>query len=114
MLPAMRRIHPGAKIETGILARVPGFLPEASTVAESLALKLAGHNRTAAVSYGTEAGVFVDGGIPAIVCGPGNIREAHKPDEYIALDQVAEGEAFMRRLITFCADPGSTSFLQQA
>lgn len=111
LLPGMRRIHPGARIESSLLARVPGFLPERSTVAESLALKLAGHNRTGAVSYGTEAGVFVDGGIPAVVCGPGNIREAHKPDEYIALDQVAAGEAFMRRLVAFCAAPDSAAFL---
>ena len=53
-------------------------------------------------------------GIPTVICGPGNIREAHKPDEYIELSQVAAGEAFMRRLISFCRDPAAAGFLAAA
>lgn len=112
--PAMKRIHAGAKVDTQMVAYVPPFLPMGSNPAETVALKLAGQNQTHAVSYGTEAGIFQVGGVPAVVCGPGNIREAHKPDEYIELSQVAEGEAFLRRLIAFCRDPGSRSFLDQA
>ncbi len=114
LLPDMQKIHPGAGIDTTMVARVPAFLPVGTNPAETLALKLAGQNQTHAVAYGTEAGIFHDAGIPAVVCGPGNIREAHKPDEYIALSEVAAGEAFMRRLIDFCRDGGSLSFLHQA
>ncbi len=60
---------------------------------------LTGANRTGAVSFGTEAGLFQNAGIPTVVCGPGDIAQAHKPNEFIALDQVAECEAFMRRLM---------------
>ena len=108
----------GARPETGIdtemVAFAPALLPAERNPAETLALKLAGQNQTHAVSYGTEAGIFQIGGVPAVVCGPGNIREAHKPDEYIELSQVAAGEAFLRRLIAFCREPGSRSFLEQA
>lgn len=114
LLPAMQRIHPGAGIDTTMVARVPAFLPLGANPAETLALKLAGQNQTHAVSYGTEAGIFHEAGIPAVVCGPGNIREAHKPDEYIELSEVASGEAFLRRLIGFCRDGGSLSFLHEA
>lgn len=112
--PAMQRIHPQAGIETRLLAHVPAFLPQGSNPAESVALKLAGQNQTHAVAYGTEAGIFHIGGIPSVVCGPGNIREAHKPDEYIEISQVAEGEAFLRRLIAFCREPASVSLLGEA
>lgn len=64
-----------------------------------LARQLSGNNDTAKVSFTTEAGLFHDAGIPTVVCGPGNIIQAHKPDEFISLDQVAQGEAFLRRLL---------------
>lgn len=111
ILPEMQRIYPGAAVDTRIVAHVPPFLPRQAGIAEQLVLKLAGQNETHAVSYGTEAGIFDVADIPTVVCGPGNIREAHKPDEYIALSQVAEGEAFMRRLIDFCAGDGALDFL---
>jgi len=114
LLPDMRKVHAGTGIETKMVARVPGFLPVGVNPAETLALRLAGQNQTHAVAYGTEAGIFHEAGIPAVVCGPGNIREAHKPDEYIELSEVAAGEAFMQRLIDFCRDDGSLSFLQDA
>ena len=65
-----------------------------------LALDLAQTDRTYKVGFGTEAGHFQKAGIPTVVCGPGNIDQAHKADEFIALDQVAQCEAFMRRLMT--------------
>lgn len=112
--PEMRRIHLDAAIETRVLAQVPLLLPQAANPAETLALKLAGQNQTFAVAYGAEAGIFQQAGIPTVLCGPGNIREAHKPDEYIELSQVAAGEAFLHRLIAFCRDAESLSFLGQA
>lgn len=64
-----------------------------------LARQLSGNNDTAKVSFTTEAGLFHDAGIPTVVCGPGSINQAHKPDEFITLEQVAQGEAFLRRLL---------------
>ena len=52
------------------------------------------------VSFGTEGGLFQrTAGIPTVVCGPGEIAQAHKPDEWIALDQISLAERFMERLI---------------
>ena len=54
---------------------------------------------TTKVAFGTEGGLFSAAGIPTIICGPGSIDQAHKPDEFIALDQIARCEAFLKRLI---------------
>ena len=67
---------------------------------QALARQLTGANHTEAVSYGTEAGLFQEAGIPSVICGPGDIREAHKPNEYIEISQVAACETFIRKLIT--------------
>lgn len=98
VLPRIRRIAPEADVQTTIRSRVPPLKPERDSPAETLAKRLAGQNGTEAVSYGTEAGLFQEVGIPTVICGPGSIQQAHKPDEWIALDQIALGEAFMRRL----------------
>ncbi|HZD26117.1 MAG TPA: acetylornithine deacetylase [Alphaproteobacteria bacterium] len=99
LLPEMRAVYPEADIVTEVRARVTPLVPQDGSPAETLVLALAGSNETHAVSYGTEAGIFQEGGVPAVVCGPGNIREAHKPDEYIELSQVEACTAFLRRLI---------------
>ena len=103
VLPRLGRGHPGARIETENFVSVPGIEPAPGSPAESLALRLAGRNRTVTVPYGTEAGHFQRAGIPTVVCGPGSIDQAHQPDEFITLEALAEGEAFMRRLAEWCA-----------
>jgi acetylornithine deacetylase len=60
---------------------------------------VSGANSTGKVSFGTEAGLFQHAGIPAVICGPGSIDQAHKPNEFVTLEQVALCETFMRRLI---------------
>jgi acetylornithine deacetylase len=82
---------------------VPGLAPDPGSEAERLALRLAGRNATITVPYATEAGRFQRAGIPTVVCGPGSIDQAHQPDEFITLDELARGEAFMRRLVAACA-----------
>jgi acetylornithine deacetylase len=67
--------------------------------AEVLAKQLTGRNHAEAVSYGTEAGLFQEAGIPSVVCGPGNILQAHKPNEFIELSQIDACVTFMRRLV---------------
>jgi acetylornithine deacetylase len=99
LVPDMRAISPLAGITWEALSGFPGLAtPEDSDIAQ-LAKTLSGSNSAGKVSFGTEAGLFHEAGIPAVVCGPGGIAEAHKPDEFVALDQVARCEDFLRRLI---------------
>lgn len=97
--PAMKQVAPEAGIATETVNRVPGLAPEEDSPAERLALHLAGVNSTHAVSYCTEAGLFQQSGIPAVICGPGSIEQAHKPDEYIEDSELRKCEAFMERLV---------------
>ncbi|MEH3117309.1 MAG: acetylornithine deacetylase [Methylorubrum populi] len=90
------------RIETVEEVAVPGLAPDPGSEAERLALRLAGRNATISVPYATEAGRFQRAGLPTVVCGPGSIDQAHQPDEFITLDELARGEAFMRRLIEAC------------
>ena len=99
----LNRFGERGRIETRLEVSVPGLAPAPGSEAERLALRLAGRNRTVTVPYGSEAGHFQGAGIPTIVCGPGSIDRAHQPDEYITLDELAAGEAFLRRLIEDCA-----------
>ena len=98
--PAMKAIAPQAGINTATVNVVPGLAPEEESPAEHLALHLAGANSTNAVSYCTEAGLFQQIGIPAIVCGPGSIEQAHKPDEFIDISELRKCEVFMSRLMS--------------
>ena len=56
-------------------------------------------NHTSAVSFGTEAGVFSDIGFQTIVCGPGSIKQAHKPNEYIEIKQLEKCHNFLLKII---------------
>jgi len=98
LLPQMRARWAGAAIESRVSVRAPALAPLADSEAERLGLSLAGANQTGAASYCTEAGIFQRAGTPTIICGPGNIREAHKPDEFIELPQLDHCAAFLRRL----------------
>jgi acetylornithine deacetylase len=102
--PEMKAKAPESFIAFEPIYAYPGLAtrPDAELVA--LVKALAGRNDHAKVAFGTEAGLFTERlGIPAVVCGPGSIVQAHKPDEFIALDQVAKGEAFLRRLLDHVA-----------
>jgi acetylornithine deacetylase len=100
--PAMRKIAGDVGINNQQTNIVPGLAPEENSPAEHLALHLAGANGTHAVSYCTEAGLFQQIGIPAIICGPGSIEQAHKPDEYIDISEMQKCEVFMKRLLEHC------------
>ena len=104
--PAMKAVSDKAGIETTVMNAIPGLAPDDASLAQSLALKLAKANGTAAVSYGTEAGLFQSAGMPAIVCGPGNIEQAHKADEFVAISQIKRCEEFMAGLARYCARQG--------
>jgi len=78
---------------------VPALAPEDGGPAETLARRLTGDNGTHVVSYGTEGGQFQVRGYSVVVCGPGDIAQAHQPDEFLTLEQLAAGQGFMERLI---------------
>ena len=96
---AMRARHPGAGIDYDRSFGVPGLRPEADGAAEALVRRLTGDNGTHVVTYGTEAGQFQERGYSAVVCGPGDIAQAHQPDEYIETAQFEAGEALLRRAV---------------
>lgn len=77
----------------------PGLVIDQGSEAESLARALTGDNDLRAVAYAAEAGLFQQAGLPAVICGPGSIEQAHQPDEWIEIAQIEEGAVFMRRLI---------------
>jgi acetylornithine deacetylase len=96
--PEMRRVHG----DTGFLIEPMSGIPMLDTRPESevvaLAQELAGVHEIGKVSFGTEASQFQRAGIPTVVCGPGSIEQAHKPNEFVTLEQVAKCEVFLRRL----------------
>jgi len=100
--PRMKSVAEDTGIRTERTNAVPGLRPEPDSPAEHLALHLAEANGAEAVSYCTEAGLFQEIGIPTIICGPGSIDDAHKPDEFIAISEMEKCETFMRRLIRHC------------
>ena len=100
--PDMKAVSPDAGITTTVENSIPGLAPQEGSPLEVLALNLAQANSTSAVSYGTEAGLFQRAGIPAIVCGPGSIEQAHKADEYVDISQLDQCEKFIDRLISHC------------
>lgn len=104
VLPKMRAVHRDADVRTEILARAPPLLPAEGSPAVDLAMRLTGANRTGTVAFTSEAGLFQEAGIPAILCGPGDIAQAHQPDEFITAEQMAAGEAFLRRLMDWAKD----------
>jgi acetylornithine deacetylase len=95
----MRNISPFTSIETIMTSYVPDLLAEKNSDAEQLLLAITGHNAIEAVAFGTEAGIFQKSGIPALICGPGSIAEAHKPNEFIAVTQIEQAIHFMKALI---------------
>ncbi len=99
---AMKKVAPDAGFKFETLCEVPSFLGSADDAVTRLAQRLAGQpdaeRRTTLVAFGTEAGLFQSAGIPTVVCGPGSINQAHQPDEFVSLEQLARCEAFMQGL----------------
>lgn len=99
MAANMKRIRPEAGIQLEQFFGVPALRPEPDGQAEALARSLTGDNTTGVVSYGTEAGQFQEAGYSAVICGPGDIAQAHQVDEWLSVREFEAGFAFMQRLI---------------
>jgi acetylornithine deacetylase len=103
LLPQMRAVAPAADILFHPLAVISAvdIAPDADLTV--LTKRLAGRNAHRKVAYGTEGGFYQDeAGIPSIICGPGSIEQAHKPDEFVAQGQLDRCEAFLSALIRHC------------
>jgi len=96
----MKAVVPETRIDVTERFSVPGLRPETEGAAEEIIRQVTGDNATHVVSYGTEAGHFQSAGYSAAVCGPGDIAQAHQPDEFITIAQFEAGAAFMDRLVT--------------
>ncbi|HME86631.1 MAG TPA: acetylornithine deacetylase [Roseiarcus sp.] len=97
-LPRLTRYVAGPMITTEIEVDVPPLAAAPGSAAETLALRLTRSNDRIAVSFATEAGCFQRAGLPAVVCGPGSIDQAHKPDEFVDEAQLAACLAFLDNL----------------
>ena len=98
----MKAVDPATSIRVDVQARIPPLAPVDDPSLYTTLLRLLGQNQTHAVSYGTEAGIFAAAGTPSVVCGPGHIRDAHQPDESIAVEQLDRCTDFLVRLAETC------------
>ena len=87
--PAMHSVWPQADIVTRTIGEVAGLEVVDESEARDIVFELTGTTEADVVAFGTEAGLFQALGMSVVVCGPGSIAQAHKPDEYIALDQLS-------------------------
>jgi acetylornithine deacetylase len=103
LVPDMKAVTPDAGIRWEKLSSFPGLDTDEEAAVTRFVKQLTSGNSTGKVAYGTEAGLFSLAHIPTVICGPGSIEQAHKPDEWITLDQLARCEAFMERLAAHAA-----------
>jgi acetylornithine deacetylase len=99
LVPEMRTVHAGSAIEWQPLVDYPALSDQpAASWLKQLACDAAGNPETRTVSFGTEGGLFQAIGVPAVVCGPGHIEQAHKADEYVTLEQLSKCLDFLDAL----------------
>ncbi len=101
IVPAMRTADPSSGFTITVLHELPPLALARDHALAGLVGQAIGDNaaRPGHVSYGTEAGIYARAGIASIVCGPGDIARAHKPDEWIGRDELAACDAFIRRVV---------------
>jgi acetylornithine deacetylase len=95
----MQVIDSEAGIDLVWSAQTVGLAAAETDAIVQWAMRLSRNPQVGKVSYGTEAGLFQQMGVPAVICGPGDIAEAHRPNEYVALEQLAQCESFMNRIL---------------
>jgi acetylornithine deacetylase len=95
----MRLIDANAGIDLQWISQTVGLAAAETDAIVQWAMRLSRNPTVGKVSYGTEAGLFQKMGVPTVICGPGDIAEAHRPNEFVALDQLAQCESFMDRIL---------------
>lgn len=104
ILPSIRSIAPDCRIDITEIANVAGLAPETDGAAERLARRITGDNGRHVVGFATEGGIFQEHGLSTVVCGPGSIDQAHQPDEYIELSELAKCSRFLDAICRHLAD----------
>ena len=105
----MRRSDANSGIELQWMSQTAGLAAAETDGIVQWAMQLSRNTTVGKVCYGTEAGLFQKTGVPTVICGPGDIAEAHRPNEFVALDQLAQCESFMERILeTGYAKAGQT------
>ena len=97
-LPEMHAVNPATFIQFEELSSMPGLDTHGGSEISELGKKCTGTHEFGKVSFGTEAALFHGASIATIICGPGHIEQAHQPNEWVSLEQLALCESFMRRL----------------
>ncbi len=100
----MQAVIPETSIDLHQYFHIPALAPETDGRAEAITRAITGDNGQHTVSYGTEAGQFQERGYSAVVCGPGNIEQAHQPNEFISIEQFEAGQKFVDKLVQSLAD----------
>jgi acetylornithine deacetylase len=95
----MQKIDAESGIDLVWASQTVGLAASESDAIVRWAMQLSNNSTVGKVSYGTEAGLFQKMGVPTVICGPGDIAEAHRPNEFVALEQLAQCEAFMNRIL---------------
>ncbi|MER8396166.1 M20/M25/M40 family metallo-hydrolase [Mesorhizobium sp. M1340] len=98
LLPEMQAVSSSAGIETNVVGEVKGLQVVAQSEARDIVYEITGANGADVVAFGTEASLFQETGIPAIICGPGSIEQAHKPNEFVDIDQLKSCLKMLSRL----------------
>jgi acetylornithine deacetylase len=101
LLPKMHKVNTETNIQFEPLSEYPGLFTSSDSEAASLLKYLVNSDIFSTVAFGTEGGLFNQVGINTVICGPGSIDQAHKPDEYISLEQLAACDAMMLRLAEY-------------
>ena len=107
--PVMDEVAACNDVSAEVIAAYPSLALDETHPLAALMGQLTGRTPCPAVSYGTEAGLFQAAGIPSIVCGPGDIARAHKPEEYITADELDAAYGMILRLGQYLAGDGRSS-----
>lgn len=99
LLPQMQEVAPESRIDFETKSDNPGLHTEETASIVARIERLAQGGRGGKVAFASEAGQFQRAGFEAVICGPGFIGDAHKPDEFITFDQIRKGEAFIARVV---------------
>jgi acetylornithine deacetylase len=95
----MQKVDPQSGIDLVWTSQTVGLAASETDAIVRWAMQLSNNSTVGKVSYGTEAGLFQKMGVPTVICGPGDIAEAHRPNEFVSLEQLAQCEAFMNRIL---------------
>ncbi len=95
----MRTVDEESGIDLEWLSQTAGLAAAETDAIVQWAMQLSSSSQVGKVSYGTEAGLFQKMGVPSVICGPGDIAQAHRPNEFVTLEQLAQCEKFMDRIL---------------